>query len=62
MKGKKRKRIRFSHMELAETRGVTVYAVYRAIQRGTLDITDIKSFCRYALKIKQPSLPELTKL
>ena len=45
----KRYTIKFNCQDIANTRGVEVEAVYRAISRGTLDISDLKSISKYIL-------------
>jgi predicted DNA-binding protein YlxM (UPF0122 family) len=44
---KKRNTIHFSCEDIAEAKGVTIHAVYSAIKRGKLNVSDLNSIVRY---------------
>ena len=45
--GGKVKKFKFTYSDIAVLKGVTVYAVRRAVSRGMLDPRDLRSICGY---------------
>ena len=42
--------MRFTYKDIAILRGVTIYAVRKAVDRKLLDPTDLRSICKYIYK------------
>ena len=49
-----RNTLHFSRIDIAEAKGVTVKAVYKAIERGTLNPYSLKSIAEYLFEKPMP--------
>lgn len=52
MKKRRHRNLIFNYKDIADVRGVSIYAVRMAVRRGVLEPDNIKSICKYIRRSK----------